>query len=178
MALSFFRRCFRGVVRVALGALLGAAIAIPLRAWLRPSDTAHKQAATEASSKPKADAASAAAAPAPKPEEIPPHPTGYVLLGRKVNVVMSDGTTRTERDEEMSKIERNSVTLDGKKLFFKPVTSATFAPASMPQQMPANAPQSSPVVVAGMRSEPSDWVLGDDGVYRSTKDIRVSALGR
>lgn len=47
------------------------------------------------------------------------YPTGYCVRGKRVIVQMSDGTTRTERDKELSNIERNSVTLDGKKLFLK-----------------------------------------------------------
>jgi hypothetical protein len=173
MALSFFRRCFRGVVRVSLGAILGAAIAIPLRAWLHPSDRSPAQVSTGASSKPKADAAPVAPVQASKPEELPPYPTGYVLKGRMINVIMSDGTIRTERDEEMSKIERNSVMLDGKKLFFKPFVPPVLSSAVTASQVPANGPEASPTVVAGVRPDPSGWVLGDDGVYRSTKDIRA-----
>lgn len=49
------------------------------------------------------------------------YPVGYVKRGNRVNVSMSDGTTRTERDRELTRVERNSITLDGQKLFFRPL---------------------------------------------------------
>ncbi|MDF3058882.1 MAG: hypothetical protein K0R17_3097 [Rariglobus sp.] len=56
----------------------------------------------------------------PGKTEEAPHPTGYVLKGRKLTVQMSDGTTciehRIERDGteagEVVRVERNSLTLN------------------------------------------------------------------
>lgn len=47
------------------------------------------------------------------------HPTGYVSRRGRITVVMSDGTTRTERDVELEQVERNSVTLAGRKIFIR-----------------------------------------------------------
>lgn len=108
--------------------------------------------------------------------ELPPYPTGFVRMGRKVNVHMSDGTTRTERDDELTKIERNSVTLDGKKLFIRASRPPALpSPAPLPQTAP-NEPQAPVVAVAGTSPEPLGWVLGEDGVYRSPRDIRVNGF--
>jgi hypothetical protein len=42
---------------------------------------------------------------------------GYVVKGRKVTLTLSDGRTITEQDPELESIRRNSVTLDGKKVY-------------------------------------------------------------
>jgi Zonular occludens toxin (Zot) len=51
---------------------------------------------------------------------VAPWPTGYVAAGRRVCVQMSDSTWRIERDAELTNVERNSITLNGEKLFFRP----------------------------------------------------------
>jgi len=117
-------RVFRGSLRLSLAAVLGVLIAWPLRAFLTSAPApVEVQTSADASSKPEADDASAPATPSRSskpPVESPPYPTGYAVLGRKVIVQMSDGTTRIERDAQLSSIERNSVTINGEKLFIKP----------------------------------------------------------
>lgn len=44
---------------------------------------------------------------------------GYVAKGSKVNVVLSDGRTYTEKDAELGILERNSVYVSGKKYFLE-----------------------------------------------------------
>lgn len=56
---------------------------------------------------------------APVASSAEPHPVGYAVMGRRITVQMSDGTTRTERDVELANVERNSVTISGRKLFLR-----------------------------------------------------------
>ena len=42
---------------------------------------------------------------------------GYAVSGRRVNVVLSDGRTYTERDKELHAVERNSVMIGDQKYF-------------------------------------------------------------
>jgi len=45
---------------------------------------------------------------------------GVVWKGKKINVVLSDGSVLTERDTELEVVERNSVRIAGKKYPIKP----------------------------------------------------------
>jgi hypothetical protein len=86
---------------------------------------------------------------------------------------MSDGTTRTERDRELNKIERNSVTIEGKKIFIKP--------ALRPQnQTPPEIDKNKELTNGGLRSssasvvqdnveDSSGWIQGPDGVWRAAR---------
>jgi hypothetical protein len=76
-----------------------------------------------------------------KPAEV--FPTGYVARGRKITVQMSDGSVRTERDTELSNVERNSVTLDGRKIFIRPHSDKS--PQTVGAKAEAVAVLSSPV---------------------------------
>lgn len=74
-----------------------------------------------------------------RPEAEPPYPTGYVLWGRQINIMMSDGTVRAEVDAELTEVRRNGITLNGEKLFFKaaprpqnPVSSVSSVVSSFP----------------------------------------------
>lgn len=102
-----------------------------------------------------------------------PYPTGYIVLGAMINVQMSDGTVRTERDKELQGIQRNSVTLAGEKLFIRPAhrqpgvaTSSAFAPDAGLQVQPV-ASAAGPVA--------SSWRLDPDGVYRL---VSPSSVGK
>lgn len=111
--------------------------------------------------------APAVAAPvAPLPSFAPAYgevyPVGYVVRGRKVTVQMSDGTTRTDRDAEVSAVERNSVTIDGRKLFFRA------AP-----RLPASAPATAPLVPRAPDPEPS----GDAVAQSAPWDASTGGLG-
>jgi len=72
---------------------------------------------------------------APAPPTLQPYPTGYILGRGLVNVTMSDGTTRTETDKELTRVERNSIVLGREKLFFRP------APRGKPREPSAPPPQ-------------------------------------
>jgi len=61
---------------------------------------------------------------------------GYVVRGGRVNVVLSDGRTLTERDAEVSAIDRHSATVDGRKLYLVRPESRPPAP-EMPKLPPA-----------------------------------------
>lgn len=112
-------------------------------------------------------------------EEDPPYPTGFVIMGRKVTVQMSDGTTRTERDDEMTRIERNSVTISGQKMFIRAKVKQTVAMtdgATMTVQPTEN------VTPAKQETRPpppaprrSSWVMHSDGVERLTPEAKQSA---
>lgn len=71
-----------------------------------------------------------------------PYPTGYVLKGTKITVQMSDGTTRTESDRELTSITRNSATIYGTKHFFRP------APKPISPPSPASVPVAGPSFVS------------------------------
>jgi hypothetical protein len=45
---------------------------------------------------------------------------GIVVQGRKINVLLSDGRIYTERDKELEAVERNSATISGVKIFYRP----------------------------------------------------------
>jgi len=66
----------------------------------------------------------------PAPDVAAPHPVGYIVGRGRVQVVMSDGTSRTERDPELGVLQRNSVFLDGKKQFIRARFAATVPPPS------------------------------------------------
>ncbi len=53
------------------------------------------------------------------PDQAPPYPTGYVILGKRINIVMSDGTVRTEFDG-LGPVSRNFATIGGQRCYFKP----------------------------------------------------------
>ena len=109
-----------------------------------------------------------ATAPATVLKEAP-YPTGYAVKGKKVFVQMSDGTVRTEQDKELESVRRNSITIAGKKLFFKPAPRLSMASAQQVPQNPANAAQPAPVVdshPAPPEPPASSWVENSDGVSR------------
>lgn len=57
---------------------------------------------------------------------------GVARHGDRVNVVLSDGRTLTERDRELQRIDRNGVVVNGQKLYFaqpSPKAEATSVPA-------------------------------------------------
>lgn len=58
--------------------------------------------------------------------------SGVVRLGGRINVILSDGRVLTERDAELQRVERNSVTIDGRKVFFgRPVVSPRVVQAGL-----------------------------------------------
>lgn len=116
-------------------------------------------------------------------EEVPPYPTGYVALGRRVTVQFSDGTTRTEVDPELDEVHRNGVILSGRKLFFRP------APRAAATQGPAvsAAASSSPEPSQGDTVSPyppppaepsSSWQMHSDGVLRLTPSAQAAMRAR
>ncbi len=75
--------------------------------------------------------------PAAFVDQAAPYPVGYVASNTRITVFMSDGTTRNERDAELTRVERNSVTIDGRKQFFRarprdPAVIPTSAPSAPP----------------------------------------------
>lgn len=60
--------------------------------------------------------------PAETAEKTIPQPlwvVGYIIVGRRTNVVLSDGRTLTENDSSLQKLERNGAWVDGRKLFLR-----------------------------------------------------------
>lgn len=106
---------------------------------------------------------------APRPDPV--YPTGFVILASRVNVIMSDGTILTERDSELNKIERNSVTIDGIKTFIKaaprPQNYASPGTSEIKPMGSSELRHASPGIVQGQSTEPSGWVQGSDGVWRT-----------
>lgn len=130
------------------------------------------------------DAVSTAAAEVDQPLASVVWPTGYLRRGRRVIVVMSDGTTRTDRDTELEAVERNSITLSGRKLFLRsrwplgsgdgasPVRAEPVALASLPPSSTAI-----PGKGSGEGSVSGGWVMGADGMERLRQPAVVLGLG-
>ena len=112
------RRMFKRICYLLLAATLGVSVGLLARRYTQPKQPTpvDSKAITDRTQPPPQVRP---VSPQQSPE-IEVYPVGYVLRGRTINVFMSDGTTRTERDAELSNVERNSVTLNGKKLFFRP----------------------------------------------------------
>lgn len=49
--------------------------------------------------------------------------SGVVVRGQKINVLLSDGRIYTERDKELTAVERNSATISGLKIFYRPAVA-------------------------------------------------------
>lgn len=108
---------FKRVFSLVLAAAFGVGCGLVVRKYTQP-----KPLPVEAAPSPAVFASAAASQQKPASSVLPVeevYPTGYVLRGTMLNVFMSDGTVRTERDSELSRVERNSITLGGKKMFFK-----------------------------------------------------------
>lgn len=99
--------------------------------------------------------------------EEPPHPVGYVVKGSKINVVMSDGKVYTEADKELERVERNSVTISGQKLFFRAAKRAVNE-APQPIVTPAAPEIEKPAPRSG--ASQSSWYVDADGVSRLTPE--------
>ncbi|MFA6961258.1 MAG: zonular occludens toxin domain-containing protein [Opitutaceae bacterium] len=103
--------------------------------------------------------------------DVPVYATGYVLARGLINVCMSDGTIRTERDTELQRVERNSITLSGVKIFFKGLPRLASAGLGVPEAVRSDSsgvtlPASSGSVL-NFASTPPGWRLDPDGVMRS-----------
>jgi len=115
----------RFFLRLLLGAVIGCGLGLVARRVFGSfSASAPSQAVSSAPVHRDAPQAASLPSPSVSPGESnvladSPHPTGYLTFRGKINVVMSDGTIRTERDSELGVVERNSVTLEGKKLFIR-----------------------------------------------------------
>jgi hypothetical protein len=171
----------RFVLRIVLGALIGVGLGLSARAVFKPSPSssqAKQEVEPQASdSKP--------AAPVPllgdgvEREETSLYPTGYVVKGMTINVIMSDGTVRTERDKEMGTVERNSVILDGKKVFIKPAKKEAKpdSPVTGENKLVLNSylPAEASSIDQG-NTTPRGVKLGADGVYRFERSF--SGAGR
>lgn len=140
----------------------------PMAERAKDAADGEKKKASESAGKPepsKADEKASEKTNYNTPKEEPIWATGYVLTKGMVNVSMSDGTVRTERDTELKKVERNSITLGAEKIFIRPNrptdrqrTAEGFTPVQMPQ--PITSPQPA-------QSDPlSAWETGPDGVQR------------
>jgi len=170
-ALRFMRFFFRVLVVVLLGVGLGTCSRMLLarheaKASVAASYSKPAPPAKTDSLLPTLPVALAPGAKVKAPEPV--RVSGYVVLGRRVNVVLSDGRTLTELDPELKKIHRNAVFVGEEKFFMKQPKDKELAPAAPPASLtpPAvNAP-----VVDSRPSPPaasaSSWVTYSDGVSR------------
>lgn len=66
---------------------------------------------------------------------------GYAVRGSAVNVFLSDGSTLTEKDKDLERIERNSVTIRGQRYALKapprPTPTSPESPGLSPQGNPS-----------------------------------------
>lgn len=148
----------RRFLLVPLAALIGVAFALVFRHFF-PAKMVHSAPPIETPSRKAGGSMDGEAAqPTSRPAaHVEPWPTGYVALGRRVTVQMSDGTTRIERVDsasrdarlgsrnrhgEVTDIDRNAVVIDGEKKFLKP----SARPAS---------PVNTPVQASGAPSAPT-----------------------
>jgi len=109
-------------------------------------------------------------APVPGGKVVAPEPLrvcGYIVLGSRVNVILSDGRTLTELDPELKKIHRNAVFVGGEKLFMKQPKDKVLAPGAPPVVLPTAV---NAAVVESLPPPPaapaSSWVTYSDGVSR------------
>jgi hypothetical protein len=91
---------------------------------------------------------------------------GYVVKGGKVNVLLSDGRTLTERDG-LTRVSRNSVEIDGE-TFWLADSKDKPAPSVPPQSSaPVDSTGEKPVGLPPAPKPPeSSWETADDGVSR------------
>jgi len=123
----------RRFLRLLVASIIAALVAVGVRALV--PDRSAPASESPAPEPPKIEPAQVDPLPSGAPsrgrEEEPPYPTGYVLAGGRITIQMSDGTTRTERDDALSRVERNYVVLDGETLHFKPRARPDSAPSSV-----------------------------------------------
>lgn len=130
--------------------LLAALVGVGLSAVVRlvfPRGESHASKAAVVESSREADATTAGSEATPRPQQLDqePWPTGYVVVGRRVTIQMSDGTTRIERVDslartnrlgvgnghgEVTDVDRNAVVIDGRKMFIKPAPRPVVSPLS------------------------------------------------
>lgn len=108
-------------------------------------------------------AASAALAPVAAAPTEPLTVRGYIVRGKRLNVVLSDGRTLTERDRELTEVTRAWVMVDGQRVFLRQPADGPAAAA--PAGQPAIAVVS-PAVDTAMSRVAGAWRLDWDGVWR------------
>jgi hypothetical protein len=107
------------------------------------------------------------ASPGPDREQV--RIRGYVVRGAKVNVLMGDGRTITERDG-LTRVSRNSVEIHGETFFLaqaKDKPPVPLQPAALSDLLPADstAEKSTPLSDPPAPAE-SSWERHSDGVSR------------
>lgn len=91
---------------------------------------------------------------------------GYVVKGGKVNVLLSDGRTITERDG-LTRVSRNSVEIEGQTLWLAEAKDRPSAPSHSQQSIAAKMPGENDNSLPPPPAPPeSSWETGSDGVSR------------
>lgn len=162
----------RFFLRLLLGAVVGCGLGLlARRVFGSPSSAVSVQAAADEKPSP-FSALAVDSSPEKSSESEEVYPVGYVTFRGRINVVMSDGTTRTERDSQLGVVERNSVMISGKKLFIRARQSSaksdSFA-SEPPVAQPTASAQLAPEVGANEAQssrQQGSWIVGPDGVAR------------
>lgn len=178
----------RFLLRVILAAVIGSALGLLVRKYFRPapvSPPAVEQPAEPSGSVPRGDAppepqVADVAAPV---EKTPPYPVGWVMGRGRIVVQLSDGTTRirdrrwtgdrVDLSDPVEQATSSHVVIDGKRLYINSRFWGGGAGSQVDSAMPDGA-QGSPVVSvavndAGIRTDPSGWTVGADGVHRPAR---------